>query len=625
MDMNAQATEPHTHISRLNSSKASLEKLDAVVRDSAGPSTPNRKQRTNLRQLVEDKAELAANPIQQPKPLTQKRPYSSFLTDAVDQPSSPRPKRYRPESVNKLVTQWVESVSGSEAYRETHCRSDSLLNHSDGGLISKRRPQSVPNMVNNRDTEGSTKPATPDSAISRSNQSIRPSDAVTNAVVTSAASTNKSNKSPVEDPSYRNVNLRRNHIFLRLNQEEFPEHIKGLIDLVRRGRNSPEPSLDPEQELDLEMLSRGAPENDVQSYFQQWIFPRSRNVLHCSDRMLMVQHAVPKTCVKHKLSIPKPDLLYGYDRDLTFPQHCLLGSLSKDVTATTSLLAYPFLDVEFKGDGPSGSGSMWVAINQCLGGAASCVNLAERLNDRLKGCKNDEIRSFNSAAFSVASNAREARLFICWKDDDLNYYLQEFEGFLLSIADHHLRFRRYVRNIIDWGKDQRLQEIRNSLDILLEENRKRASPDEYGASDTLRDDDSNNSDPEEVCWGKEGQEERGMQSATAASRKGKRRTSEDGSENDRDAAKKRSKSKHASKAKVTKAKSQAKARRIRAAKAANPHFHFLRSSAARAKAKRAVSKSRPSPSDDDSERNSNPKKGGGRGEQGLERETGIVV
>ncbi|KAF4637559.1 hypothetical protein G7Y89_g541 [Cudoniella acicularis] len=36
--------------------------------------------------------------------------------------------------------------------------------------------------------------------------------------------------------------------------------------------------------------------------------------------------------------------------------------------------------VEFKADGPGGSGSLWVATNQCLGASVSCVNIAERLN-----------------------------------------------------------------------------------------------------------------------------------------------------------------------------------------------------------------------------------------------------
>ena len=35
-----------------------------------------------------------------------------------------------------------------------------------------------------------------------------------------------------------------------------------------------------------------------------------------------------------------------------------------------------------------------------------------------------------------------------------------------------MEFRKYVRNIIDWGKNNRLEEIRESLDNLLEECRK---------------------------------------------------------------------------------------------------------------------------------------------------------
>jgi hypothetical protein len=49
------------------------------------------------------------------------------------------------------------------------------------------------------------------------------------------------------------------------------------------------------------------------------------------------------------------------------------------------------------------------------------------------------------------------------------------KSFLLQDPEHYLKFRKYVRNIIDWGKDKRLKEIRKSLDSLLEENRKIAS------------------------------------------------------------------------------------------------------------------------------------------------------
>jgi hypothetical protein len=49
------------------------------------------------------------------------------------------------------------------------------------------------------------------------------------------------------------------------------------------------------------------------------------------------------------------------------------------------------------------------------------------------------------------------------------------ESFLLQKPKDYLEFRKYVRNIIEWGKERRLNEIRDSLDTLLEETGKRTS------------------------------------------------------------------------------------------------------------------------------------------------------
>jgi hypothetical protein len=116
-----------------------------------------------------------------------------------------------------------------------------------------------------------------------------------------------------------------------------------------------------------------------------------------------------------------------------------------------------------------------VATNQCLGGSTSCVNIAENLKRQLRACNSDKVQPINSAAFSIAISGTEARLYISWKHSELDYYMQKVRSFLLQEPDNYLEFRKYVRNIIDWGNDTRLKEIRNSLDILLEESRKRTS------------------------------------------------------------------------------------------------------------------------------------------------------
>lgn len=84
-----------------------------------------------------------------------------------------------------------------------------------------------------------------------------------------------------------------------------------------------------------------------------------------------------------KVSVPYPNMLYGYNRLEAFAQQqqTQLRFMGNEIIVNTQNLVYPFFVIEFKADGPGGSGSLWVATNQCLGGSASCVNIAERLNN----------------------------------------------------------------------------------------------------------------------------------------------------------------------------------------------------------------------------------------------------
>lgn len=68
-----------------------------------------------------------------------------------------------------------------------------------------------------------------------------------------------------------------------------------------------------------------------------------------------------------------------------------------------------------------------------------------------------------------------AKLYISWREDNTSYYFQRIGTFLLSHPKGFKDFRKQVRNILDWGKGVRLTQIRDALDIILEENRKSAS------------------------------------------------------------------------------------------------------------------------------------------------------
>jgi hypothetical protein len=64
---------------------------------------------------------------------------------------------------------------------------------------------------------------------------------------------------------------------------------------------------------------------------------------------------------------------------------------------------------------------------------------------------------------------------VSWKHDELLFYTQKVNSFLLQNLKHYIEFRKHTLNNIDWGKDGCLEEIRNSLDGLLEERRRKVS------------------------------------------------------------------------------------------------------------------------------------------------------
>jgi hypothetical protein len=110
-----------------------------------------------------------------------------------------------------------------------------------------------------------------------------------------------------------------------------------------------------------------------------------------------------------------------------------------------------------------------VATNQCLGASTACIQISENLKNRLEKCTDIEPnKPLDSTSFSIAMNGTEARLHVSWKDEDF-IYTQKIKTFLLQQPEEFLEFRRFVRNIIDWGRDERLECIKSGLDVLIEE------------------------------------------------------------------------------------------------------------------------------------------------------------
>jgi hypothetical protein len=299
---------------------------------------------------------------------------------------------------------------------------------------------------------------------------------------------------PVEDILYyHHDNLDPNNIFLRHPTDLLPEHISSLINHIRRVHHYP--GLTEEQLIQRMVqyeLGSTSTQSEVEDGFKNGILPTfdSRDVLRRIGRYPMDKDTVPNTAGSNKMvSLPIPDVLYGYN-DKAFPdQQFQIHSLRDKITTLKPGLIYPFLVAELKGFTISKViDPLQVAENQCIGGAASCVNIAEHLNSLLKECRNN-VPLINSAIFGIAMNGTIANLYVCWKHNE-SYYMQPVKFFALQDTESYLSFCTAVQHIIDWGKNERLTEIQNALDSLFEDQRKRISEVAKSRSPPLDDDSS---------------------------------------------------------------------------------------------------------------------------------------
>ncbi|KAF2249901.1 hypothetical protein BU26DRAFT_482673 [Trematosphaeria pertusa] len=457
--------------------------LDTTTESDPAPAKRARLTRADTQRpaVQDERAEPADEAaLQQPKPNPPKRPYASFLKDFVD-PIRPDPG---PASVHTFVSEWLESVGSGEKY----CRSVSHLYHSGGDPI-RHLTRSAPEMGHTRDADGFAVPPTPASTGSRSR---RPSTADNHSQFSATgASGSSSPSSGVRHRMYRQNNLALNDIYIRPSAAPLPDVVASRMEALRADRDSPGLSAgEMDRVVDqLDALAEGCDEDDVAVFLNDTIFPNPKTDpaygpstgLMSSSSALMSQHLVPTNPISpYKVTQPKPDKLYGYSGNpnaaFTQPQLLAQTTIHPQIphypAATSQGLRFPFFAIEFKAAGGT-RGDLWVATNQCAGASSACLNAVHQLNTSLP--KHPSVQHIDNLSYCVAVDNNTAQLYISWKEDGLNYYLQRVDAFLLSSPEHFKDFRKKVRNILDWGKDKRLKQIKDALDIILEESRKKAA------------------------------------------------------------------------------------------------------------------------------------------------------
>ncbi|KAI5918409.1 hypothetical protein F4810DRAFT_575963 [Camillea tinctor] len=429
-------------------------------------------------ETAEQETTLQHPTLQHPKPRSPKYPYASFLRDFVEPVPDPHST-----FVTSFVSEWLESV-GSD--REKRCRSDSHLHY--GDLLSRQLTRSAPEMGKTKDPDGPTLPATPTTT------GLRAYRLSTISRFSDANASKSSSPVGVRDRLYRQHNLALNHIYIQRSRSKLPPSVAEEIEnTLHAKRGSPELTAE-EMEGIMDRLddftADGCDEGEVADFLNDSIFPNPRadrvfgsaTGLMSSSHALVSQHLVPSNNVRFKVTQPKPGKLYGYSGDLNVPftesqivtQSILDPRIPSYPAATSNGLRFPFFAIEFKAAGGA-RGDLWVATNQCAGASSACLNAVDRLNTLLReyGSK----QSVDNLSYSIAVDNNTAQLFISWKEGDLNCYLQRVGVFLLASPEDFKEFRKQVRNILDWGKDTRLTQIKIALDTILDEDMKKVARD----------------------------------------------------------------------------------------------------------------------------------------------------
>ncbi|KAK8128771.1 hypothetical protein PG984_009879 [Apiospora sp. TS-2023a] len=395
-----------------------------------------------------------------------KRARDTFLSDAERGDYEPPAKRPScSESLSSRVTTWL-----SQLPPESPSEAD----------LDMARPLKENRWKGKSNDDDSVAGGQATPSIASASDVSRPATATGTVQTESTTSTRRL----VEQPDYRSKNLAENNIHLlpRTSRIPLPKYVSDVCDDMRKPGVSPAPT---PQELLREMARLGKLQNDgaaesrVEDFFKENVFPTATTV--ADDGLELVSkptflHCIPNGPTPNKVSRPVPYLVYGYDAtDSGMPFSHVQKSAGAmmdprlGIIDSGKVLSFPFFVIEFKGDGPM-NGNLWVATNQCLGSSAACTEAVIRLNDQLK--KYPGARPVSDVTFSIAMSQNEAQLYVSWKTEELQYYTREAAAFYIRRSEEYQQFRRYVKNIIDWGKGPRLQAIKRALDAILEGDRK---------------------------------------------------------------------------------------------------------------------------------------------------------
>ncbi|CCT71090.1 uncharacterized protein FFUJ_08865 [Fusarium fujikuroi IMI 58289] len=296
----------------------------------------------------------------QPAPIRSTRPSAALLEYIKE--TLPRP------SYLEKIGNWLEDIYPQDLRKIS--RSDCFILDQNSESVLQERSHSAPAIMAGRKNvtgravtfdlafsqKSSLKRSTPGFTSKEGGPSIDPTPTI---YPTTTGTANRSNGPLVESALYRDCNLALNNILLLNSRTELPPHLSALVESLKKGRSSPEPI--PQDNDDLYAMEAGASEPKVEEFVRNNIIPPSSSTdkIQRSDRVFVSRSVIPITNPYARISVPVPDLLYGY-RFSAFEhgQQMQIATYGNFAFANSEGLTFPFFAVEFKGDGPSSKGSL---------------------------------------------------------------------------------------------------------------------------------------------------------------------------------------------------------------------------------------------------------------------------
>lgn len=134
-----------------------------------------------------------------------------------------------------------------------------------------------------------------------------------------------------------------------------------------------------------------------------------------------------------------------------------------DLHATRGGLVLPFLTIVLQMQGSGTCDNIAAAQDHCAGSSSASVKVGDNwtafVARELAGKTGVIGGTFDTTAFSIATNGTGARLYMAWTADKDAYCVKHLKSFCLTAAEHLFQLQAIVEHILHWGYTERLDNL----------------------------------------------------------------------------------------------------------------------------------------------------------------------